>query len=342
MSPSQPVIEGAAKFLHLNHHLVSYLLRLRSHTLKGLRLTEAVLALMVLVAASTAEGSSKQARHFNESTPSQQGEGTAWNMLGSTGDAFISDVCVLLKILGGEPMCSAMPSRYGRGSGREEGGWWAQFPPSTAHEFLLSEQFISPSQDRHTGGVGGSRGLVAPPGWSMFDQTKLMLSLRVTSLAAAFLRRRSGILATGSSTLTGAAAGSLLAIDFDAVTLAFTKCAELSQKEGSSSSSSSQWLVNQSSIEHPSSSFALSVIDERSLQPAGQSIQDAVPALLYVVENLICVLHNLNAAASTQERACWTLDLDHCVRITERDFPSHSFVKQVGRWIRDQMNHENL
>ena len=334
---------GAAKFLHLNHHLVSYLLRLRSHTLKGLRLTEAVLALMVLVAASTAEGSSKQARHFNETTPSRQGEVTAWNMLGSTGDALISDVCVLLKLLGGEPMCSARQSRYGRGSGREEGGgWWAQFPPSTAHEFLLSEQFISPSQEVNTGGVGGSRGLVAPPGWSMFDQTKLMLSLRVTSLAAAFLRRRSGILATGSSTLTGSTAGSLLPIDFDAVALAFTKCAELSYKEGMSSSSSSQWLVNHSSIEHPSSSFALTLIDERSLESMGQNIQDAIPALLYVVENLICVLHNLNAAASTQERACWALDLDHCVMITERDFPSHSFVKQVGRWIRDRMNNENL
>jgi hypothetical protein len=36
-------------------------------------------------------------------------------------------------------------------------------------------------------------GMEVPPGWSLFDQKKMMLSLRVTSSASAFLRKRSGI-----------------------------------------------------------------------------------------------------------------------------------------------------
>lgn len=342
VSPSQLVIEGAARFLQLNHQLVTYLLRLRSHTLKGLGLTEAVLALMVLVAAASTEGSSKQAKYFAESIPSQQEEVTLWNTLGSRGDSFIADTCALLKLLGGEPLRSSS-STYGRGAGREDSGWWAQFPPSTAHELLLSEQFISSSQDSNAGSMNGQTGLVAPPGWSLFDQAKLMLSLRVTSLAAAFLRRHSSTLSSGSpSSFNASATGGHLAIDFNAVALAFMTCAGLSYREGASSSSSAQWLMNPSAIEHPSSSFVMIVMGEKDLDSRGQSIQDAIPALLYVAENLICVLHNLNSSASIQEKACWTLDLDRCVRVAERDFPSHSFIKQVGRWIRDQMNHENL
>jgi hypothetical protein len=337
VSPFQPVIEGTARFLQLNHLLVSYLLRLRVHTLKGLSLVEGVLALMSLVASSATENSLKQARYTTESVPtSAVGDRAVWGMLGSLGDAFVADTCSLMRILGREPVPHPASSRSGWGLKKGAGdGWWEHFVPNTAQEFSLHEQQV------FSGGHDDVRrtntGLVTPPNWTLFDQKKLKLSLQVTSLAAAFLRRISSASEKSSHLNEGIVDGGLLSIDFESISVAFMACASLCcQKEmpSSSSSSSVQWLINQS---------ATAILEtDLSGDGAGAShgINDAVPSLLYIAENLICVLHNMNAAASAAEKSCWALHLDRCVVLTERDFPAHSFVKQVGRWIRDQMNHE--
>jgi hypothetical protein len=292
---------------------------------------------MVLVVSSSTDGPSKQARHGADSTPSQSRDGAVWDMLGAKGDTFITDICALLKILGGEPL--PRTSRMGR----ESGGWWSKYLPASSHEEHLSRQIISPVADNSGGGSGDHTGLVTPSGWTQFDQKKSLLSLRVTSLAAAFLRKRSCTLISGSSGYDGGE-GDMLAIDFDAIAAAFISCAGLACQKGSPSSSSVQWLTGTSAIEpsYSSSSLALVTADDRTPRTSDKEINNSIPALLYITENLICVLHNMNAAASTQERACWALDLDRCVGVAERDFPSHSYVKQVGRWIRDRMNHETL
>ena len=310
---------------------MSYLLRLRTHTLKGLALTEAVLALMVLVVTAAAEGPTKQARHSTDTTPSTPRDGAVWDMLGDRGDTFITDICGMLKTLGGEPL-----PRPGRGMARDTGGWWARYLPATPQEESLSKQIVATSADSGREQIG----LVTPPGWSLFDQNKLMLSLKVTSLAAAFLRKRSCTLSSGSVPFDGGE-GDLLAMDFDAIAVAFVACAGYSC-QGSLPSSSVQWLTNSSAIEPSFSSSSLTIVNAEDRSRTDQEVNNALPALLYIAENLICVLHNMNGAASTQERACWALDLDRCVGVAERDFPSHSYVKQVGRWIRDQMNHETL
>jgi hypothetical protein len=123
---------------------------------------------------------------------------------------FIADICALLKLLGGEPLPSQLSTRYGGGG--KESGWWARFLPSSPQEELLHHSdFKNPARNVE-------KGMEVPPGWSLFDQKKMMLSLRVTSLASAFLRKRSGGEKSSSSSL-------MLAIDFDAVALAFVKCA---------------------------------------------------------------------------------------------------------------------
>ena len=336
MSPFQPVIEGTARFLQLNHLLVSYLLRLRVHTLKGLSLVEGVLALMSLVASTSTECSMKQARYTTESAPtSAVADKAVWGMLGSLGDAFVADTCSLMKILGKEPVPHPASSRSGWGVKKGAGdGWWEHFVPSTAQEFSLHEQ------QAFSGGHDDVRrtntGLATPPNWTLFDQKKLKLSLQVTSLAAAFLRRISSASEKSSQLGDAIIDGGLLSIDFQSIAVAFMACASLCcQRDASSSSSSSvQWLMNQSAT----AILEADLSGERV--GASHGVNDAAPSLLYIAENLICVLHNMNAAASTAEKSCWALDLDRCVVITERDFPAHSFVKQVGRWIRDQMNHE--
>ena len=346
MSPSQPVIEGAARFLHLNHLLVTYLLRLRFQTLRGLALTEGVVSLMSLVASAPTQGASKHPRHTVDSAPSNNlRSGAVWSMLGTLGDTFISDTCALLKLLGGEPMPAPPSSRFGRTAGKDAGcGWWASFPPSTPQEELLNQQQAGGGEGEELDRGNGGNGIITPLNWTLFDQKKLMFSLRVTSLASAFLRRKSGTTENSSFSFEGPGEGGLLAMDFNAITLAFVACAGLCNRKGATSSSSVQWLMSPSSTDAPSALVPLGYDhgDRQGPGPGVQGVNSALPALQYIIENLICVLHNMNAAASTAEKACWALDLDRCVRIAEQDFPSHSFIKQVGRWIRDQMNHEVL
>ena len=342
VSPFQPVIEGTARFLQLNHLLVSYLLRLRVHTLKGLSLVEGVLALMSLVAASSTESSLKQARNTAESAPtstSTVGDKAVWGMLGSLGDAFVADTCSLMGILGRDPIPHPGSSRSGWGFKKGTGdGWWDYFVPSTAQDFSLHEQQAFNGGRDDVRRTNNGPGLATPPNWTLFDQKKLKLSLQVTSLAAAFLRRISSASEKSSQYNEVAADGGLLSINFQSVAVAFIACAGLCCQKAtspSSSSSSVQWLMNVSAT----ATLEADLSDERGTR-GSNGINDAIPSLLYIAENLICVLHNMNAAASTAEKSCWAPDLDRCVVITERDFPAHSFVKQVGRWIRDQMNHE--
>ena len=325
------------KFLQLNHLLVTYLLRLRFQTLKGLALTESVMALMTLVVAS-GDSVSKQARYSKDDTPSVQNKGFVWGMLGSMGDTFVCDACALLKLLGGELIPSPTSTRFGYSVPSDTGsGWWASFPPSSIAEFEMHEKQIGiPQTDGSDSGPNEEFRLETPPSWTIFDQKKLNLGLRVTSLAAAFLRRRSGTSENSSFCFQSAADGGLLAIDFDAVAATFITCAGLCRPRGAHPSM--QWLMNPYTVDS-SSSMALSRQDHSSAD-SGVGVDSALPTLQFIVENLICVLHNMNSAASAPERACWALSLNKCVCVTERDFPSHSFVKQVGRWIRDQMNHE--
>lgn len=333
------MIEGAVKFLQLNHLLMTYLLRLRFQTLKGLALTESVMALMSLVVAS-GDSISKQARHSRDDNPSAQRYTFVWGMLGSLGDTFVGDACALLKLLGGELVPNPESTRFGYSVPSDSGsGWWASFSPSTSAEIDMHEQQVGPPSRGADSGPGVEFRLDTPPSWTLFDQEKLNLGLRVTSLAAAFLRRRSGTSDNSSFNFSfgGTADGGLLAIDFDAVAATFITCAGLLRPRGAYPSM--QWLINPYTVESSSSSMALERQDH-SNEGSGSGVQDAFPALQFIVENLICVLHNMNSAASTAERACWNLSLNKCVCVTERDFPPHSFVKQVGRWLRDQMNHE--
>jgi hypothetical protein len=107
LAPSSTVLEGAAEFLRLNHASVTYLLRLRVQTLRGLAMVESVLSLMAAVAAAppvsaSAVARQKQAR-FGSNTPTSSADvGTViWDsVLEEKGDAFTADICTIVKLLG--------------------------------------------------------------------------------------------------------------------------------------------------------------------------------------------------------------------------------------------------
>jgi hypothetical protein len=195
------------------------------------------------------------------------------------------------------------------------------------------------------------------PDWSVFEQRKLVLSLRITSIASTFLRLRTAscvelglggsrhsFAGANASALTPhsfASTGGLLAIDFDAVVRAVESCASLYQQRATArgsygeESTSMKWLTSTSTVTG-------SPVDGRDGSYTTQASGDIeawllLPALLGVVENLICVLHDLNVTASPAEATSWAPELDRCTSTAE-SFSPHSFVRQVARRIRDQMS----
>lgn len=370
--PSADVLAGTAAFLQANQRTVTYLLRLRLQTLRGLELTEGLLALFVAVAASPAarEGLvlgvvAKQARlsllHANASTPAfaaaggpflRQDQASAlplWDtVLGPSGigDGFTADVCALLRLLGAEPLpAPLLATLTGAGGGRlrlglgglgarateaSKSSWWARFAPAGEEE----ERWHAMPLAGTTGGgwesTAGSSAALA--NWSVFDQKKAAAALRMLSFCGAFLRLRAAACAAqGKASAVGGAG--LLAIDFDAVSVAFLNASEVAHAAGRSGLSGPEaptgWL--------PPATASLMPPPERPDGAKGAVIQALLPAMRLTGENLICVLHDMHVASTPEERACWVGGLDKCLTMCERAYPASSFVGQVGRWLRDHV-----
>ena len=92
---SQIVAVGAADFLNKNHVLVSQLLRMRYLSLDGLNMTESVLSVFAMLAAVP---HSPLSSGNNDGTST--GGGDALSLLGTSAESFVSDISMLLGVLG--------------------------------------------------------------------------------------------------------------------------------------------------------------------------------------------------------------------------------------------------
>ena len=341
--PAADALAGTAAFLLANQRTVTYLLRLRMQTLRGLELTEGVLALLVAVAAAPCvdadalAGANKQARLslLHGGAPAVPAAGPRppaqplWDSaLGPSGagDGFTNDVCALLRLLGTEPLPAQVVSALtgtggllGVGLGLSRGGdprapsgWWARFAPTTDEEQRWL-QTTMPGSDRDFTAAAAQLA-----GWSIFDQKKASAALRTLTLCSSFARVRASACANGSSAATRAG---LLAIDFDAVVGAFCRGAELAHAlEGSADPTG--WMTGAASAGRPEARGAL--------------LQALLPAVRLLTENLVCVLHDMHVASTPEERAGWAGGLDRALATCERLFPAtDSFVGRVGRHLRD-------
>lgn len=65
--------------------------------------------------------------------------------------------------------------------------------------------------------------------------------------------------------------------------------------------------------------------------------------LLYTTESLLCTIYDLvilsssSSSSSSIESSTWKNELMNCLQITEK-FPSHSFIRQISRYILNQIN----
>lgn len=181
-----------------------------------------------------------------------------------------------------------------------------------------------------------------PPDWSVFDQRKLQLSLQVLTHCCTFLRLSSSPQRAAASPTGLRATQAVVAMD------AFCRCAALSQE-----------LLTAATAEAPSNSIlatAASLIDTRSwlqsplaAQPSrtadgsgaqweeGTGRRVVADALLLAAENLICAVHNCALTSADGGEASSALSSQQTQRVLEiaAAFPSHSFIRQVARWIKD-------
>jgi hypothetical protein len=180
-----------------------------------------------------------------------------------------------------------------------------------------------------------------PADWSEFDDRKLRLSLQVLAHCCTFLRlasspQRAAVSHTGPRTINAVAAME-----------AFCRCATLSEE-----------LLAAPTAEAPVNSVfatAASMVDARSwlqsplaVQPGraadssaeqweeGTRRREVADALLLAAENLICAVHNC-ALAGADSGAATALPSQQTQRLLEvaAAFPSHSFIRQVARWVKD-------
>ena len=68
-------------------------------------------------------------------------------------------------------------------------------------------------------------------------------------------------------------------------------------------------------------------------------LQTLLPTLRLTTDNLICVIHNMHLASTTEERAGWLHGLQRCLDLATdaRVFSPQSLVGKVGQWLRDHV-----
>lgn len=163
-----------------------------------------------------------------------------------------------------------------------------------------------------------------PADWSAFDARKLRLSLLLLGSCTSFLR-----LVT-SPQRPATAQRALRAVNATAVAEAFCQCVSAKQRlagGGDSGAATEGGGPTKAWLQSP-----------QPVQPAAQDRAEdggdaeLAGALSRLTEGLICVVHNCALAGKAGQlapaAAQRVLEAAEC-------FPSHSFTRQVARWVRD-------
>lgn len=384
-SPTRIVLEGCLQFMRSHHATVTYFLRVRSHSLGGLSVTRAVVALLATAAAapeSTVQLPQPSADPFGQTpTKKQRGaDGSAEkpsagsssampfeSVLGHYADSFTADVCKLLQIIGSDPI-PAPPGSWQSGSGlsgaSNRAPWWTRIHPAPYTAEMEYAQL--PCSQVH---LGSDSGLTRQ--WTLFDERKMRVGIDVIRQASVLLRVRAevwisrkapksvlshqpveahlrprvgmaGLSGNGSADEIASllALSGLTAIDFPTVVQVFCACASPVLRRGAvdPQKTAMHWLSS-SSLPHPTESgVGEETADISGLSSTGDVVS---PSLLFVSENLICVLHAMvlafTAASMDAVPRGADADLDSCLQLAKK-FPQHSFIRSVARWVADKLD----
>jgi hypothetical protein len=239
---------------------------------------------------------------------------------------------------------------------------WDHTPCQSAQEMEIVVEGGAPTS-------GAAKSIFSlPPGWSIFEEKKCQLALKVIGHASVFFRL--------SSAAALSAGVQLSAVNVPAVINAFCKCAQIGQQmavvgnpDGNAEqneflllqkkqqrSADIEWMCSPQPV-FPSTpgeangkrnatwtpafaDKAVPIIATTMVLAAGKPAVGEV--LVQWAENLVCAVHTL---CILQHQAGSRGDSNPDLRVSDEEwrravqmaanFPAHSFIRQVGRWTQD-------
>lgn len=218
--------------------------------------------------------------------------------------------------------------------------WWIKVTPAAKSDLTLQHMLAS------AGGDGAHSPFVAE--WTEFDQRKLQHALQMLLHGATFLRvltaqhvqlhRQGGAVRSPPASIFSF-------VDVEALTVAFCQvsaCVDLVQTQHSPHSAatlSALWLTSAQTSVATGAGY-----HERKWR-------GVVELLIVVAENLICLIQDLTllvAQEGTMNRIGssaggdflrkWYGAVQKVLRAAEDVYPTHSFVRQVARWVSDNFD----
>eukprot|EP01038_Epipyxis_sp_PR26KG_P004681 gene4681-6575_t len=357
--PSHAVREGVAEFFIRNNLLVTHLFRLRFLSLDGLALTEAITSLLAIIAAiphtPLSYGDSAMLDHYSSNLQSK------WNtLLEMKSDSFVADATNLIQLFGIDPLPIRATDSYISGSNvKSSSSWWNKINPSNEFERGLAGS-VSSSSSTSVSSIGDKVKFTA------FDEKKNRLSLGIVSNCSVLLRVLIQQVMNGDTSNNQLHRNSaIVLLDMDIIAKVFSKCAILTTNKSdvqgwnNNNYNNNHYLIgNTSTSAHPG--------DEEEIEAMYLDLFRS--DLIHISENLLCLIYSrialiikqvvnnqhkgfmssthqetsLPASSSVQEGfkklILWRDNklIEHVLSTAEL-FPSSSFIRQVARWIKDEM-----
>jgi hypothetical protein len=354
------LLECAVQLLHKNDALVTYLLGLRMHSLRGLEMTRDLVGLMAILSSYCRGVATTSAARPTGAL----GMRTQWDkVLGVVGEWFNADICSLVKAIGHAPIpgMSGQLDMLRRVRFDEQNGeaaeWWAAVQPSTERDGQLLDALCTPPivasaaaaalrLDERQASQVSRKMMKVNRAWSVFDAQKLSLGHRILENAASVLRARASHILTHMK--SGQGLGLPGSMDIAAIASALCACAELyrtrsfaaaavvTEAHPSGDLDKSRWLVSSDAVMASPGFGAASRNRSGPSQTAGRSetvdagSDEVHKSLLYVSENLICALYYVAEAMTVEELSRNSAAFRSVLAVCEA-FDAHSFLHETGR-----------
>lgn len=339
-SLSRPVVQSCLQFLRKNQMTVTHFLRMRTMTLKGLQVTQALVRLIGVCAQhSTLSIRNLQSAGSRELDNGMTGSGNAntnatqeylfETVLGQFSDSFTSDIVRLMHRIGLNP--SPKTGLYDPMSDWIHGGlntddkksdWWIKIQPvAGTDDEQLTNTFVKSSSD--------TNGAARPHSdeCSLFDNLKYQCGLDILVSSSVFLhnkassicqvrnlnlmastvpRKNQRVAESYAVTSKSSSSASFLSIDFQLVAKTFNSCATLLVKMKSSEESAGRDASENSTALtwlRSDESVLGTRLDVNSLVLSHDLPSKAFQSSVFntVAESLICVIYILVTAAMSSE-----------------------------------------
>ena len=217
--------------------------------------------------------------------------------------------------------------------------WWSKIIPTNNAEESLQRVLLQGSPDEKI-----------PSDWNMFDQTKLRKSLQIIQNCSILMRKYSSlevakrVVPVSSTEMDPYLSQYRLLSDIEGFITIFYKLGSLIESLQTETSPSN--FEYKSSIEWLTSAQSALPSQPKNMKNsnATEVTDHLVSNLVCICENLICVIHDSLMYSNILQRQAVVIpvfvkrnEVEKIVKLANEIFPSHSFIRQVARWIVDSL-----